>query len=47
MNLKNQVEEFFLKWNGEDNGKVKIAMFGQPGAGKSSLINELVGEKIA
>lgn len=47
MNLKDQVEAFFLKWNGEDNGKVKIAMFGQPGAGKSSLINELVGEKIA
>ena len=47
MNLKNQVEEFFLKWNGENNVKVKIAMFGQPGAGKSSLINELVGEKIA
>ena len=47
MDLKEQVEEFFLKWNGEDNTKVKIAMFGQPGAGKSSLINELVGEKIA
>ena len=47
MNIKEQAEKFFLKWNGEDSSKVKIAMFGQPGAGKSSLINELVGEKIA
>src|SRR5690554_4266733 len=26
---------------------VSVALFGQPGAGKSSLINKLVGEKVA
>lgn len=30
-----------------DGLKVKVALFGQPGAGKSSLINKLVGKKLA
>lgn len=38
--LKKQLEE-------EQSNKVKIALFGQPGAGKSSLINKLVGSDVA
>jgi len=30
----------------QDTEKVKIAFFGQPGAGKSSLINKIVGKKV-
>ena len=47
MDIKKQAQEFFEKWEFADNKKVKIAFFGQPGAGKSSLINELVGKKVA
>ena len=47
MDIKKQAQEFFEKWELADNKKVKIAFFGQPGAGKSSLINELVGKKVA
>lgn len=31
----------------EQEATVSIALFGQPGAGKSSLINKIVGEKVA
>lgn len=33
--------------NKELNVKVSVALFGQPGSGKSSLVNKLVGEKVA
>lgn len=45
--LKTMAAEFFAQWAAEEKQKVKIAFFGQPGAGKSSLINELVGVTIA
>lgn len=36
---------FLEAWQKEKEQKVRICLFGQPGAGKSSLINELIGEK--
>ena len=38
---------FLEAWQKEKEQKVRICLFGQPGAGKSSLINELIGEKKA
>lgn len=38
--IKKQIEE-------ENSEPLKIALFGQPGAGKSSIINKLVGERVA
>jgi GTP-binding protein EngB required for normal cell division len=38
---------FFEAWQKEKQKKIHICLFGQPGAGKSSLINELTGEKLA
>jgi small GTP-binding protein len=35
------------KLNKQDEVAVKIALFGQPGAGKSSLINKIIGEDVA
>ncbi|HIU63667.1 MAG TPA: 50S ribosome-binding GTPase [Candidatus Avacidaminococcus intestinavium] len=39
-NLKKECEDI-------ENEKVRIALFGQPGAGKSSLINAIIGQDIA
>jgi small GTP-binding protein len=33
--------------NEQNKIQVKVALFGQPGAGKSSLINKIVGQKVA
>ena len=41
------VQEIKLKVDNEDNDPLMIALFGQPGAGKSSIINSLVGKEIA
>ena len=38
--LKKQIEE-------ESKTKIRVAFFGQPGAGKSSLMNKLAGKKLA
>jgi GTPase SAR1 family protein len=38
--LRREIEE-------EDSVKVCIGLFGQPGAGKSSLINALIGQELA
>lgn len=44
---KQLVTQFFSAWQREKNQKIKICLFGQPGAGKSSLINELAGQRVA
>lgn len=41
----NEIKEELRRLTEEE--KVKIAFFGQPGAGKSSLINEIVGEEVS
>ncbi|MCH3949952.1 MAG: 50S ribosome-binding GTPase [Acidaminococcus sp.] len=38
---------FFEAWQKDRQKKIKICLFGQPGAGKSSLVNELTGKKLA
>ncbi len=44
---KELANRFLTSWQRERTQKIKICLFGQPGAGKSSLINELTGKKIA
>ncbi|WP_297863359.1 GTPase domain-containing protein [uncultured Acidaminococcus sp.] len=41
------VAQFLQAWQRERDHKIKICLFGQPGAGKSSLINELAGQRVA
>lgn len=47
MTIENEAQEIRKQLEDEQNNPVKIALFGQPGAGKSSLINSLIGEKKA
>jgi GTP-binding protein EngB required for normal cell division/uncharacterized protein (DUF697 family) len=47
MSLIDEAKRIREKMNAEDNLRVAIALFGQPGAGKSALINRLVGQKLA
>jgi len=47
MDLQAAADLFIKSWQKESQKKLTIALFGQPGSGKSSLINELVGEKVA
>lgn len=47
MDLKGAADIFLNNWQKESGQKLTIALFGQPGAGKSSLINELLGKKVA
>ena len=44
---KHLASQFLQAWQRERDHKIKICMFGQPGAGKSSLINELAGQRVA
>jgi small GTP-binding protein len=47
MSISDEANEIREKLRQEERSLVKIALFGQPGAGKSSLINKLVGKKVA
>ena len=47
MQIGDTAEEIRRKLNEEISTTVSVALFGQPGAGKSSLINKIVGKKVA
>ena len=47
MSIKEEAEILRKKLEEEKENPIKIALFGQPGAGKSSLINKLVGSEVA
>ena len=46
MNLENMMEEKLKRARQELDSDVRIALLGQPGAGKSSLINKLIGKRL-
>ncbi len=45
MSIYDEAAQLRSKLNDEQRNPLKIALFGQPGAGKSSIINKLVGYK--
>ena len=47
MSLNEAAERIRAQMQAEDAVRVSIALFGQPGCGKSSLINRLTGQKLA
>lgn len=47
MSIHSEVEKLKQQIEEEQKEKLKIALFGQPGAGKSSIINRLVGSNVA
>lgn len=47
MSIHEQAEEIRSRLESERGATVSVALFGQPGAGKSSLINRMVGRKVA
>jgi len=47
MSIYDEAENIRRRLDKERNTKVTVALFGQPGAGKSSLINKIVGRKVA
>ncbi len=47
MSINDEKEELRKKLEQELKASVRVALFGQPGAGKSSLINKLVGRRVA
>ena len=46
MGIYDEAEELRERLKNERRDKLKIALFGQPGSGKSNLINKLVGQNI-
>lgn len=47
MSMSETVERIRARMQADDAVRVSIALFGQPGCGKSSLINRLTGQKLA
>jgi len=47
MNINSEADDIKRKLDEERQQTVSVALFGQPGAGKSSLINKIIGRKIA
>lgn len=47
MSMSEAAERIREQMQADDSVRVSIALFGQPGCGKSSLINRLVGQKLA
>jgi GTPase SAR1 family protein len=47
MNIQDEIERLRREYEERRSTRVKVALFGQPGAGKSSLINERLGAAVA
>jgi len=47
MGIREEAERIKKKLEESINLKVRLALFGQPGSGKSSIINKLVGKPVA
>lgn len=47
MNIHDEAKRILDELNRQNTERVKIALFGQPGAGKSSLINRVTGQRLA
>lgn len=47
MSIHDEAQKIRRKLDEESSAIVSVALFGQPGAGKSSLINMIIGEKVA
>lgn len=47
MSIYEEAEKIRVELDKEKKTIVSIALFGQPGAGKSSLINKIIGQKVA
>jgi len=47
MSIHDEAQKIRAKLDQENRTTVSVALFGQPGAGKSSLINKIVGKKVA
>lgn len=47
MSINDEAKRLYHKLTQDKETKVKVALFGQPGAGKSSIINKLVGTQVA
>ncbi|MFN5182056.1 MAG: GTPase [Bacteroidota bacterium] len=47
MALENELLKIKEKLSKEENSNVRVALFGQPGAGKSSILNKLIGNHVA
>ena len=47
MSLRTEAKAAFERLAKEDQAKVRLAFFGQPGSGKSSLVNAITGQDLA